>query len=98
MPVLQLGYHIFEFRPLTGNGGKVELSLRCGKPEYGPVGPEEWNANRRPVDVSSLGAVLSLLHDQYLWRSSSGSPMWGTAGLLANDNYSTSTVNNIYCS
>ena len=85
-----------EFRPVTGNGGVVELSLRCGEPESGHVGPEGRKANRWPVDVSSLGAVRRNLYDQYMWRSSLGSPMWVTAGLLANDNYSTPTVNNIY--
>ena len=66
MPVLQLGYNVVEFRPLAGDGGEVELSLRCGEPESRPIGPEGRKANRRPVDVSTLGPVPRLLHDQYV--------------------------------
>jgi len=66
MPVLQLGYNVVEFRPLAGDAGEVELSLRCGEPESRPIGPEGRKANRRPVDVSSQGAVRRFLHDQYV--------------------------------
>ena len=61
MPVIQLGYHVVEFRLLTGDEGEVELSFRFGEPESGPVGPEG-----RAVNVSSLGAVRSLLHVHYV--------------------------------
>ena len=60
MSVLQLGYHVIELRPLTDDGGELELTLSLGEPESRPVGPEGRKAHRRPVDVSSLGAVRIL--------------------------------------
>ena len=60
---LQLQYHVVELRRFTGDGGTAELSLGLGKPEPGPVRPERRKAHRRPVYVSSLWAVWSLLHD-----------------------------------
>ena len=60
MPVLQLGYHVVELCLLTGDGGEGELSFGLGEPV---VGPERRKAHRRPVDMSSLGAVRSLLND-----------------------------------
>ena len=47
------------------------------------------------VEVSSLGAVWSLLHDHYLWHSSSGSLIWDTASLLANENTSLQQLTNL---
>ena len=63
MLVPQLGYHIVELRLLTCDRGEVGLSLLCGEPDSGPVGPEGRKTQRWPVDVSSLGAVRILLHD-----------------------------------
>ena len=60
MPVLQLGYDVIELRPLTVDGDEIELTLSLGEPETRPVGPEGRIAHRRPVDVSSLGAVMIL--------------------------------------
>jgi len=80
MSVLQLVYHVVELRLITGDGGEGELSLSLGEPESGPVGPEMRKAHSRPVDVSSLGAVRSLLHD--VLRFSTGPQMWDTVGLL----------------
>jgi len=87
-----MGYHVLEFRLHTGDGGEVELSLRCGKPEFGLVWPEGWKAQRRPAELSGVSCMF------ILWPSSSEFPMRDIAGLFANDDYSTPTVNNIYCS
>jgi hypothetical protein len=46
-----------------GDGGKVQVRLGLGEPESRPVRPERRKAHRSPVDVSSLRAVWSLLHD-----------------------------------
>jgi len=61
VPVLQLEYHVVELCLPTGDSG--ELSFGLGEPEAGPVGPERRKTHRWPVDVSSLRAVQSLLHD-----------------------------------
>ena len=66
MPVLQLGYNVVEFRLLAGDAGDFELSLRCGETESSPIGLVGRKANRRPVDVSSLGTVRRFLHNQYV--------------------------------
>ena len=50
-------------RTLWGAGGEGELSFGLGEPEAGPVRPERQKAHCRPVDVSYLRAVWSLLHD-----------------------------------
>jgi len=46
MSVLQLGNHVIELRPLAGDGGELELTLRLGKPESRPVGLEGRKAHR----------------------------------------------------
>ena len=57
-------FHIVELRCVTGDGGKAELSLGFVEPEPGPVSPERRIAHHRPVDVSSLRTVWSLLNRQ----------------------------------
>ena len=62
MPLLQLVYHVVEICLLAGDGIEDELNFGLGEPETGSVGPERRKVLRRPVDVSSLGALWSLLH------------------------------------